>query len=99
MPTVQNQRYKFGNSAPQRQDKGSQTPAAENVERMRRLHGTQGKSTMDRIRTFAQSEQERQRKQKEEAAKKKAAPPKSTAPEKGFFQKMYDKYVSGKSDK
>lgn len=81
-----------------------QTPARENVERMRRFAGTatdksKGGSILSRVSAFSREEAERERKRKEEAAKKKAAPPpKSTEPSRGFVGRMIDKYVYGKKE-
>jgi hypothetical protein len=85
---------------PQQNKKKEETEStAESASRLGRFAGsTQTKEAKSdpvaNIQKFAREEQERQRKKKEEeAAKKKAGV--STEPEKGFLQRMYEKYIGG----
>ena len=50
-----------------------------------------------RIQRYSAAENERKRKEDAEKKKKKSTPP-SVEPSKGFFGRMYDKYVGGKKD-
>jgi hypothetical protein len=97
----------LGSSRVQRQEKQTGAQAAsEGAERLGRFGSatkdkSKGGDVVSRIQTYAKEEGERQRKKKadEEAAKKKAASaPKSTEPTKGFFTRMYEKYVSGSKE-
>jgi hypothetical protein len=95
-------KFGFGGSV-KRQEKqtGAQTAAA-GAERLGRFGSamqdkSKGGDAVSRLQTYAKGEAERQRKKKEEE-RKAAAAPKSTAPAKGFFGRMYDKYVSGKKE-
>lgn len=89
----------FGGGRLQRQEKQTGAQAAgEGAARLGRFGGAMKGATKDdavtRIQKYAQAEGERQRKKKQEEAAK----PKSTAPQKGFFSRMYDRYVSGKKE-
>jgi len=75
--------------------------AGEGAARLGRFGGVlgdkkKGEDVVARIQNYAKSENERKKKEEEE--KKKAAGTKSTAPSRGFFGKMMDKYVYGKKE-
>jgi hypothetical protein len=55
-----------------------------------------GGDMVTNLQNFAKSEAERKRKEAEDAKKK--ATTVNTAPEKGFLQKMYEKYVGGSKE-
>jgi membrane protein involved in colicin uptake len=84
----------------QKADKEESEPLTESASRLGRFGETTKKKgdTVKNIQEFAKREAERARKKKEEEeAKKKAGV--TTAPEKGFLQRMYEKYVGGSSEK
>lgn len=86
-------------SKPKRQEKQTGAQAtAEGAKRLSVFGGAMkdkkdGKSAVSRLQAFGQSEADKAKKKKVEPAK---AVPKSTAPEKGFFARMYEKYSSKK---
>lgn len=89
----------FMKSSPKRQEKQTGAQAAsEGAERLGRFGSAmKDKSKGDmvsRIQAHGRAEAERQKKKKQEEAAK----PKSAAPQKGFFSRMYEKYVSGKKE-
>src|SRR5258708_28794614 len=86
----------------QRQNKQSGDTTSEGIGRLGRFGTAMKDSSKDnaitKLQSFAAAEGERQKKKKaddEAAAKKKSS---STAPEQGFFSRMYDKYIGGKKE-
>ena len=76
-----------------------QEPLSESASRLGRFAGATTKSKSDPIKgiqDFAKAEQERKRKEEEEKKKKSTI---TTAPEKGFLTRMYEKYVGGSKEK
>lgn len=64
------------------------------------MKGSSSGDAVSRIQKYAQDENERKKKEDEEKKKKAAAAQKSgsVAPQKGFIQRMIDKYYYGKED-
>lgn len=78
-----------------------QEPVTESASRLGRFAKStsdtqkKGGNMVTNIQAFAKSENERKRKEEEEK-KRKAAQPVNTEPQKGFIQRMIDKYYYGK---
>ena len=75
-----------------------QEPFSESASRLGRFSqtATSKGDPIKNIQNFAKAEQERKRKEEEE--KKKKAAQINTAPQKGFLQRMIDKYYYGKKE-
>jgi hypothetical protein len=97
-------KFGFGGSVKRQEKQTGAQAASEGAERLGRFGSamkdkSKGGDAVSRIQAYAKSENERKKREEEEKRKKAAAAPaKSTAPQQGFFSRMYDKYVGGKKE-